>query len=318
MTSITRDTTDRKLLNLVQAGFPLTQRPFEDLGKQLGTTGDDVISRIRHLKNEGIIRQISPVVDGRRLGFHPTLVAARIPEDDLPRAEDAIRRHPGVSHGYERDHHFNVWFTLALPAGADVAEAIFPLPATRLFKIGAYFDVGGDGRGAAPVAANPGGALPDAVELSGEEREVLVELQQDIPLMSDPFSGMAARLNMDIEAFLAHCRALVDYGVMRRFGASVNHRQAGFQGNGMVCWKVPPEMVDTAGARLAALPEVSHCYERETNALWRYNIFAMIHGRTRDECRQIAARATSEIGLGDYQVLFSTREFKKERVRYLA
>ena len=75
-------------------------------------------------------------------------------------------------------------------------------------------------------------------------------------------------------------------------------------------------MVALAGQKLARLGEVSHCYERKTNPLWRYNLFVMIHAHTREACREIVDRVSREIGLKDYVLLFSTREIKKKRVKY--
>lgn len=327
---MSRDVIDLKLLNMVQAEFPLTRKPYAELGHLLGIGGDEVINRIKQLKAEGLIREISPVVDGRRLGHQPTLVAMKVPQQDLARAEEVISVHPGVSHGYERDHNLNVWFTLSLLPGDNINQELarltsglnvdlaFGLPAIKVFKIGAYFDVGGEGHAKQKVSANSRGTLPAKVEISTNERLMIMELQQDLPLISTPFADIAMRLDMEEEALLTGCRKLIQCGIIRRFGASINHRKAGFEGNGMVCWAVPSELVDTAGQKLAALPEVSHCYERETNPDWQYNIFAMIHGRTRETCRQIADQASENIGLGEYEVLFSTREFKKVRVKYLA
>jgi len=315
---------------MVQAEFPLARKPYAVLGNLLGIEADEVINRIKHLKAEGLIREISPVIDGRRLGYQPALVAMKVPQQDLARAEELISAHPGVSHGYERDHDLNVWFTLSLPSGNNINRELdrltsglnidlaFVLPAIKVFKIGAYFDVGGEGHGKLEISTNHGGSLPVKVEISANERLMIRELQQDLPLISTPFTDIAMRLNMEEETLLAGCRKLIQYGIIRRFGASINHRKAGFKGNGMVCWDVPSELVDTAGHKLAALPEVSHCYERETNPDWKYNIFAMMHGRTKEACHRIADQASENIGLGEYEVLFSTREFKKARVKYLA
>ncbi len=322
------DSIDRKLLNLIQAEFPLVHEPYAELGAGLGITGDETIERITRFKQTGLVRQISPVLDGRRLGYQTTLVAMRVPETSRETAEETLRQHPGVSHGYERDHRLNVWFTLALPPEKDIdkelaeltapfeTEAVFALPAIKLFKIGAYFDVGGDGTTGRGVTPNPSGALPKRIPLSEDDRRILRQLQRDLPLEPTPYAAMAADLGIDEATFLAHCRELLDRGAMRRYGASINHRQAGFEGNGMACWTVAAEAVDDAGRRLAALPEVSHCYERRTNPDWPYNLFAMIHGRTPEDCRRTAADAAAEIGLGEPQILFSTREFKKTRVRY--
>ncbi len=115
---------------------------------------------------------------------------------------------------------------------------------------------------------------------------------------------------------LAECRLLHESGVIRRYGASINHRKAGFEANAMVCWAVADNVVEAAGHRLASLPEVSHCYERKTNAMWRFNLFAMVHGQERHTCEEIADAVSSEFGPEDRVVLFSTREFKKERIKY--
>jgi len=321
------DSIDRKLLNLMQAQFPLTKEPYGDLGPQLGIGGDEVIHRIEQLKAKGIIRQISPVLDARSLGCQTTLVAMRVSETKLDKAERLIGEHPGVSHGYERDHYFNLWFTLATPAAVNIetelqqltgpieAEAVFALAAIKVFKIGVYFDMAGDGQSAA--VAQPGGSLTQRVELSPTDRSVINELQQDLPLVPTPFTVMAARLGMDVEQFLAQCQSLLQRGIIRRFGASINHSRAGFKANAMACWVAPPDMVDVAGRKLALLPEVSHCYERRTNPLWQYNLFAMFHSHTRETCQEIVSKASHETGLTDHVLLFSTKEFKKARGKYL-
>ena len=323
------DIIDRKLLNLAQAEFPLTREPYADLGVRLGIDGDEVIHRIRQLKTKGFIRQISPVLDARSLGYQTTLVAMRVSESQLDEAARVIVKHQGISHGYARDHHFNLWFTLAIPPTADMekelqqlishidAEAVFALPAIKLFKIGVYFAMDKDSRSAVDSGTQPGGVLPQSVELSRIDRLIINELQQDLPLIPSPFPIMADRLDMDLEVFLAHCQSLRQRGIMRRFGASLNHRRAGFKANAMACWVAPADAVDIAGRKLASLREVSHCYERKTNPLWQYNLFAMFHGHSREACREIVSQVSDEIGLTDYVLLFSTKEYKKERVKYL-
>ena len=327
--SMKMDIIDNKLLNLLQADFPLVREPYTGLGQRLDISADKVIGRIAQLKTEGIVRQIGPVLDSRRLGYHTTLAAMRVTENQLDSAERLISEHPGVSHGYERDHHFNLWFTLAIPPEASVetelqrlnapidAEAVFVLPAIKLFKIGAYFSMGDDSCSTTNGEVQPGGILPQQAELSRTDRAIINALQQDLPLVPEPFTDMAGRAGMDVERFLTECRSLQQRGIMRRFGASINHKRAGFKANAMTCWIAPPDVVDAAGRKLASFREVSHCYERKTNQLWKYNLFAMIHGHTREVCQETANKVSDETGLGDSIMLFSTKEFKKERVKYL-
>lgn len=320
------DTRDRKLLNLIQTEFPLTREPFADLARHLGTSAEVVIQRIARLKEAGIIRMIGPVIDSRSLGFHTTLVAMKVACANLENAEQIIANHPGVSHGYERDHEFNVWFTLALPLASEVevelqkltqsvgAEIAFSLPAVKVFKIGAYFDM--DENGQTASVAHHKNILARRLELSNADRLIINELQQDLALVPTPFSAMAERVGMDTEQFLAGCRSLQERGIIRRFSASINHRNAGFTANAMSCWAAPPDKINTAGQKLATLKEVSHCYERKTNQHWQYSLFAMIHGRSREQCEAIAEQVSRETGLSNYASLYSTKEFKKTRVKY--
>jgi len=92
----------------------------------------------------------------------------------------------------------------------------------------------------------------------------------------------------------------------------------GFVANAMGCWKVPADMVETAGRKMATVQEISHCYERKTSPLWPYNLYAMMHSHTKEGCQSIAGKASAETGLDETAsvLLFSTREVKKTRVRY--
>jgi DNA-binding Lrp family transcriptional regulator len=103
---------------------------------------------------------------------------------------------------------------------------------------------------------------------------------------------------------------------MRRFAAILRHRDAGFIANGMVVWNVPEARVDEAGCRLAAFPQVSHCYRRPVYEDWRFNLFSMVHARSLQAAEMMAIEMSETLGIKDYEILFSSREFKKERVKY--
>jgi DNA-binding Lrp family transcriptional regulator len=320
------DTLDRRLLNAIQADFPLTEKPYADLGNRLGISADEVLSCLTQLKAEHIVRMIGPVIDARRLGFESSLVAAKVSEDRIEHAEQIISQHPGVSHGYERNHQFNIWFTLAVRQQDDIdaelekinreigAEKIISLKSIKVYKIGAYFDMEGDSGAPAP---NKSSLAAKPLQLSQIDKAIINELQQDLPLTSTPFNAIAGRVGLEVGPFLLKCRSLIREGAIRRFSASINHRQAGFSANAMSCWAVPSDRVDGIGGKLAGLKEVSHCYERQTNLDWRYNLFAMVHGHSKENCQEIIDRICKETGLYDSIVLYSTKEFKKQRVKYL-
>jgi siroheme decarboxylase len=148
--------TDRELLNIIQTGFPVTSRPYAAVGELLGISENEVIDRIAALKASGVIRRIGGIFDSARLGFSSTLVAVKVAEDALEEVADRISAHPGVTHNYQREHEFNLWFTLVTASQAQMDEflsetALLPgvhklrnLPALRLFKIGVNFDMQGN------------------------------------------------------------------------------------------------------------------------------------------------------------------------------
>jgi len=324
------DNTDKKLLNIVQAEFPLTREPFSVLGRQLGVSSDEVIRSIERLKAEGIVRLIGPVFNVGRLGYQTTLVGMKVSAERLNEAAQIISAHPRVSHCYERNHDFNFWFTLAMRTEEDIetelhklgdrikANATLNLPAMKVFKIGAYFNIGGGDSPAPNAGVDDSSFESKDVDLSSTDRAVVNELQQDLPLTARPFDQMSARLSMGVDEFLSHCQGLIQRGVMRRFSASVSHNMLGFVANAMGCWKVPADMVETAGREMATVQEISHCYEREASPLWPYNLYAMMHAHTKESCQSIADRLSSDTGLdkNTFVLLFTTREVKKTRVRY--
>jgi len=324
------DNIDRKLLNTVQVMFPLSREPFLALGQQLGISSEEVIHRIERLKAEGIIRLIGPVFNARSIGYQTTLVAMKLTAERLNKAAQIISAHPGVSHCYERDNDFNFWFTLAMPFEDDIeselqrldglikAEAALNLPAVKVFKIGAYFNVDRDNLSLPNTDADHNSFANKELRLSSTDRAVINELQQDLPLIEKPFDIMSIHLSIDMDKFISHCQSLLQRGVMRRFSASINHNSLGFTANAMACWKVSSDIVETAGKKVAAFQEISHCYERRTSPLWPYNLYAMMHAGTKEACESIADKVSSESGLdkNGFVLLFSTKEIKKTRVRY--
>lgn len=325
MSSINLDNTDKKLLGLLQMEFPLTPGPFADLGLKLGIDSQEVIQCVRKLKDAGIVRMISPVLDARKLGYQSTLVGMKVAGERIEKAGQVIRDHPGISHGYRRDHEFNIWVTLSTKANMEDelkllsssigVEAIFALPALKIYKLRAYFGADGEDQ-LETVAATVTEVISQKKELSPLDKSVINELQHDLPLIAMPFTQSALKLNIDVNDFLMTCQSLLQRGIIRRFGASIDHRNAGYHANAMACWVMSPDKVNAAGKKIASLPQVSHCYERKTNALWPYNLFAMVHGNSQDRCQQIIDNISREIGNRVLAVLFSTQELKKTRIKY--
>ncbi|MEA1958403.1 MAG: NAD(P)-dependent oxidoreductase [Chloroflexota bacterium] len=324
MKKIELDVIDKGLLNVLQAGFPIAREPFALTANEIAINEVDVIGRVRRLKRGSIIRYIGPVFDARSLGYSSTLVAMSVPVDRLESAARIVNEHPGVSHNYQRDHQYNLWFTLTLPADKDIQgkvlalseeiepEAMMELPALKRFKVSALFDVGGSESSLGNMLSEPN---LDAA-LDSTDWAVIIELQRDLPIVRRPFDGAARAAGVSVDDFLERGRSLKERGVMRRFGAAVAHTKVGFAANVMVCWNVPRDSVGEAGRRMAAFSEVSHCYERATRDGWPYNLYTMIHGRTERECRDVISKIASRTGIEKYETLFTVKEFKKERIRF--
>lgn len=146
------------------------------------------------------------------------------------------------------------------------------------------------------------------------DRALVAILEGDLPCVSRPFQALAERAGdrqITEQTLLDTLRRWLDDGVIRRYGALVAHRALGYQANAMIVWRAPEERIEEIGQALAGRREVSHCYQRPTFEGFGYNLYAMVHGRSREECEDIARRLSAEVGLDEYRILFTTREFKK-------
>jgi siroheme decarboxylase len=152
--------------------------------------------------------------------------------------------------------------------------------------------------------------------LSDLQKAVVRELTGDLPVADQPFAPMARQLGISQKRLLNIVRKLKEEGYIRRFGATLRHRNSGFSANAMVVWLIPREKVDEAGETMASFKEVTHCYFRQPQGDWKYNLFTMIHGTNKEECRAIAQKISEATGIKEYQLLFSTQELKKITMRY--
>ena len=150
------------------------------------------------------------------------------------------------------------------------------------------------------------------------DREIALirELQNEIPLVPEPFAEIGARVGMSATEVLAKLDEWKASGVVRRYGAAVRHYKLGYSANAMTVWNVPPERVDEVGALFLQRDEISHCYERETIPGFDYNVFAMVHATRREDVDKAVAEMAVASGIEDHKVLWSTREFKRDSMYY--
>lgn len=327
---------EKAALRLIQAAFPLTPRPFAEIGRAIGLTEQATLNMLDDLKRRGILKEIRGIFDARLLGFSSALAGFQVDAARRDAAAQIVNAHPGVSHNYGREHRLNLWFTIAVPQALNIethvsalarltgCAAFFCLPGLRTFKRRVQFEMPDD---APPPDLTPlhvempdaqarrerGGALPET-----ERRRLMAALQDDLPLMSAPFAELAQRVGItEAQAFDA-LADLRDSRVMPRFAGILRHRQIGYTANAMAVWQIPAQRILPFAERAAALPAVSHCYERVSFPDWPYNLYTMIHGTSRAETERIISDLARQFGVAAHETLYSTVEYKKRRVDYFS
>jgi len=327
------DPEDRELLNALQWDFPVEPEPYAALGQRLGLSEPAVRARIQHVKELGVLRQLSAIFDTRALGYNSALVAAKLDPASVDAGAARISEHPGVSHNYKRNHAYNLWYTLAVPPGEPFdahvdalhresgATVTRRLPTITLYKIGVKLDMTG---------RDDAGARADVLDherperrpdmpvpvLSDLEMEAIRTVQEDLPLVERPFAEWGTALGVDEATLLDLLASFKERKLMRRFAAVMNHRSAGYKANAMGVWAVPEERLEELGPMMAGFARVSHCYRRPTYDDWPYSVFTMVHGHRASECEATIAAIRDATGIDDNALLWSVKEYKKVRVRY--
>jgi siroheme decarboxylase len=144
------DESDRAILNAIQEEFPLTEKPFEVIGKLAGISEEEVLARIRRLTEEGYIRRIGLVLERKNLGYAGLLCGTHVDADKIESIAEEISKEPGVTHNYEREGELNLWFTVTMKTMDDInrfittleqtfAITVYKFPEKRTFKIKTYF-----------------------------------------------------------------------------------------------------------------------------------------------------------------------------------
>ncbi len=308
------------LLNDWQRDFPIVSLPFERLGQKLGAGDTAILDTLARLQARGAISRVGAVFAPRRVGAS-TLAALAAPAERLEEIADMVSARSEVNHNYQREHHFNLWFvvtaadkdtlkqTLAAIEG-ETGCAVISLPLENEYHIDLGFDLNSAHKHHATIPDTPV-REPDAME-----KQLIAALQPGLELVARPFARLGERIGMGESEVLERLTGWLDEGLIKRFGVVVRHHELGYRSNAMVVFDVPDADVDRIGRHLAAEPGVTLCYRR-TRSLpdWPYNLFCMVHGRSREEAQPRIDRLGRLAGL-PAQALFSTRRFKQCGARY--
>lgn len=328
---------ERDLLDIVQAHFPIEHDPYQALADQLRplgheVDGDRLFETVQELKKRRVIRRLGAIFDAAHLGYSSALCAIAVPQpDDVDAVAQLINGYHNVTHNYERQNYYNIWFTLIAPSVFDIkvilseiAERtgyrdILYLPTLRLFKIRVDFKVGSR-RSQAPVSSaptsseralgeiatsmprtviEPGRIVPE--KLSSLDQAIVRELQKDLSAHRYPFAFVAQATHgvegyqVQERAILQRVRNFIFNKTIRRFGAAVSHHRMGFSHNAMCVWNADERDVVLVGTTLAQHPEVSHCYQRPRTPTWNANLYTMVHGQSEQDCLDAVARMRADL-----------------------
>jgi DNA-binding Lrp family transcriptional regulator len=146
------------------------------------------------------------------------------------------------------------------------------------------------------------------------DQQIIRRLQGEFPLVSAPYRVLADEIGIAEAELLARLQRMKTAGILRKMGAVLQHRVAGFHGNALCCWQVPAAAVAGVVAQLVGRPAISHVYLRQPQEQWPYNLYTVFHAHMREECLAQIERTAQELNLTDYRVLFSRKNWKRSQL----
>ncbi|MGB9952661.1 Lrp/AsnC family transcriptional regulator [Haloarcula marismortui] len=333
-------TVDRAVLNAFQGGFPVVERPFEPAASALTDHGvdidaDELLTRVQDLDDAGVLTRFGALINAEAIGGTATLVATHAPEDSYDEHAEIINAYPEVAHNYEREHpHLNMWFVVSVAEESRVEEVLadieaetgeetYNLPKQQEFHVGAKFPVEGPQTQTVDCSnLGPDVTPTDSQSLTADELDLVLEIQDGLPVTATPYADVADEIGADVDWVLETLQRFNMEGKVRRVGVIPNHYALGYSENGMTVWDVPDAVINEVGPAIAEFDFVTHCYERPRHdGVWPYNFFAMTHGRSEAESQeriqQVRDRMADhwDVTEDDWDTLFSTRILKKTGIR---
>lgn len=148
------------------------------------------------------------------------------------------------------------------------------------------------------------------------DKKIIAVMQGEFPLVAEPYKVLAERIGITEQQLLEKLNEYRNSGKLRKMGVVLRHREVGYAANALCAWLVPEQRLGEVGRLMSAYTVVTHCYSRIPQPGWPYNFYTMLHAHTRGECQALAEELAQAAGLTKYQLLFSTREWKKTSMSY--
>lgn len=327
---------EHSLLNDFQRNLPVCQEPYVHMANALETSEAEVITTLERLLAQGKVSRVGAVF--RPNSVHAsTLAAMLVPDERLDEVAAMVSACPGVSHNYERDYPWNLWFVAAGKNEAVLTRLLdrlqtqsgcpmLRLPLVESYHIDLGFNLGIEAvDGADDDTKTPSRQTAVSRRCSGplamNETEIALAdaLAGGLPLEPRPWSVLAKRLKMTEDDAMAIASRWLTDGVISRFGVIVRHHELGYRSNAMVAFDVPDNLAAEAGLSIASVPAVTLSARRARSLPeWPYNVYCMIHGR--DHRRVLAQieemRERCQLRRHPFAVLFSRQRFKQQAARF--
>ncbi len=327
---------ERDFINHYQGNFPLQERPFKSIATQLNCSEDKLIETVSSLKKQKLLTRFGPLYDATRLGGGLTLAALSVPEDRYEIVTELVNAYAEVAHNYRRDHELNMWFVLATETPQEIDRVlhsieqstklkVYNFPKQREFYIGLWLHLSGDGKHTTvPVPGKTDWQTEpqtNKTRLDDTDRKLISVTQKGFSIEHSPYQKIANDLGLTQDEVIQRLQHMLSCGIIRRIGAVPNHYKLGLTANGMTVWDIDENKIIEMGNKIGQLDFVSHCYQRPRHLpLWRYNLFAMVHGFNKDEVNEKVKQIEALLGNNckAHETLFSSAILKKTGFRLAA
>jgi siroheme decarboxylase len=146
------------------------------------------------------------------------------------------------------------------------------------------------------------------------DQRIIRRLQEDFPLTAAPYQVLAQEIGIEETELLERLKQMKSSGVLRKMGAVLQHRNAGFHGNALCCWQISQDRIEAVAEQMTDCPFISHVYLRQPHPKWPYNLYTVFHGRSREQCRELIGEVAGRLGINEPQVMFSRKNWKRSQL----
>ncbi|WP_319371910.1 AsnC family transcriptional regulator [uncultured Ilyobacter sp.] len=322
------DNIDKKLLNIAQTCFEITETPYRKIGTVLGISEEETLSRLRKLKDEKVLRYIGASIDSSYLKFNGLLVAVKVPFEEIESVAEIINSHPGVTHNYLRMNDFNMWFTILEPNSYEVEETTkkilkmakmkdyMLLKPEKKYKLNFVVDANSSDFSGFKFEELQVRKENSKMELKSEDIRIIERLKKPLPINSRPFHALSEEFNISEKKLLKKLLEYKESGLIRKIGGIVSQTKLGYKYNALVLWNVHKDKLDEFAEKLANTKNISHCYRRTAYQNWDYSIYSMFHCFDENHFKELLKFLSDDESVNEYMILRTERELKKQRMNF--